>query len=671
MARVCVVDAARRLWRRAAAAEAAVAAVAAAAIRRRCRTRSATAPTASASPSTGSSSSSATRARSRVRVRNGSGGPQAGRAGRRHRRRGHRRLTPGSGTTNAQGTLPGHRHRRPRRLDAAHRDGIAELPATPPSAVRMSVQGAGPTLTVTRTFTPGGPGAPTPTPMSIASVTTIFMETEPFTVSSQNGGDGQRLRLRVRPGQPPAQRRQPALRLHAQDRPPAPDRHHHAQRRCPTARSQEGVAHVQIVIPPGVAAAGHRHRHRDRRRRQRQRSRSRSRRARRPCDRDGAGADQRRHLRHRRRRRPDRSAPSSSTPTIDRSTTSTSSSSPRSARSSRSPPSREPINGQGGTAQTTLQIPAGAPVLVDDSGNILPYTITRPRRRRRGHRPALHRARPRRMPRRPRRQQRVGRGRQRDHERQPQPRPRARRRRARGAPRSSPPCSTTRARASTTRRCASTLAPTSRAAGALLLPANLSGGYCSVPRGRACADRRAVRRRARPATSTRATASPSFTDRAGNAQIQVRSGTGLGTVTVVAEIPSELGEEFTQPCTDPRTPGERCIISNGLVVTVTAGLPGRLSLTVNDALHRQQRRHRAHDHDRDRHRHARQHGRGRHAGVVHRRPVRQPTTTSSQRIGIVGFPVTNALPPCDVDASSQQQTGIPVDRRSPATPPPA
>src|SRR6185369_13050253 len=32
-------------------------------------------------------------------------------------------------------------------------------------------------------------------------------------------------------------------------------------------------------------------------------------------------------------------------------------------------------NGQAGTAQTTLQIPAGAPVLLDDVGNILPYTL--------------------------------------------------------------------------------------------------------------------------------------------------------------------------------------------------------------------------------------------------------------------------------------------------------
>src|SRR4029077_11655384 len=33
------------------------------------------------------------------------------------------------------------------------------------------------------------------------------------------------------------------------------------------------------------------------------------------------------------------------------------------------------INGQAGAAQTTLQIPAGSPVLVDDHGNVLPYTI--------------------------------------------------------------------------------------------------------------------------------------------------------------------------------------------------------------------------------------------------------------------------------------------------------
>src|SRR5262245_5599810 len=74
--------------------------------------------------------------------------------------------------------------------------GSSMLTATagaPPSAisaaVRMSVQGAGPTATVAP-MTPGGPGTPTPTPGSIESVTTIFMETDPFAVSSQNGHRG-------------------------------------------------------------------------------------------------------------------------------------------------------------------------------------------------------------------------------------------------------------------------------------------------------------------------------------------------------------------------------------------------------------------------------------------------------------------------------------------------
>src|SRR4029450_7493627 len=117
------------------------------------------------------------------------------------------------------------------------------------------------------------------------------------------------------------------------------------------------------------------------------------------------------------------------------------------------------------------------------------------------------------------------------------------------------------------------LTSTSNAPGALLLPANLTGGYCSLPRGQVCTTA------AQCAEGATCDVDPSnrfttYSDRAGNAQTQVRSGTGLGTVTVVAEIPSELGEEFTQPCTNPKTQGERCIISNGLVVTVTVGLPG-------------------------------------------------------------------------------------------------
>src|SRR5262249_25576047 len=60
-------------------------------------------------------------------------------------------------------------------------------PTTTSAAVRISVQGAAATVAPT---TPGGPGTATPTPGSLESVTTIFMETDPFTVSSQNGHPG-------------------------------------------------------------------------------------------------------------------------------------------------------------------------------------------------------------------------------------------------------------------------------------------------------------------------------------------------------------------------------------------------------------------------------------------------------------------------------------------------
>lgn len=128
-----------------------------------------------------------------------------------------------------------------------------------------------------------------------------------------------------------------------------------------------------------------------------------------------------------------------------------------------------------------------------------------------------------------------------------------------------------------------TIAPESVAPGATLLPAELNpSGRCSqsnavcdatntCPSGQTCV----VDPRDRFV---------GITDRAGNAIIQLRSGTGLGTVTVIAEVPSDLGPEFTQPCSVP-APGQadqRCVSARRSLVTVTAGLPGRLSLTIND-----------------------------------------------------------------------------------------
>jgi hypothetical protein len=79
-----------------------------------------------------------------------------------------------------------------------------------------------------------------------------------------------------------------------------------------------------------------------------------------------------------------------------------------------------------------------------------------------------------------------------------------------------------------------------------------------------------------PGATSRPATGSLLPDRAGNAQLQVRSGTGLGTISVVAEVPTDVGDEFSEPCTDAREPGERCIISNA-DPPVTSGLPGRLS----------------------------------------------------------------------------------------------
>lgn len=121
------------------------------------------------------------------------------------------------------------------------------------------------------------------------------------------------------------------------------------------------------------------------------------------------------------------------------------------------------------------------------------------------------------------------------------------------------------------------------AEGATLLPVNPSGRFCVQERVQPCESDADCTQEG----DTCGDFEPNnrykiFTDRAGNAQIQLRSGSGLGTVTVRAEIPSDAGDEFTEPCSDPVTEGERCIISSGLVVTVTAGLPRQVALSINN-----------------------------------------------------------------------------------------
>lgn len=201
------------------------------------------------------------------------------------------------------------------------------------------------------------------------------------------------------------------------------------------------------------------------------------------------------------------------------------------------------------------------------------------------------------------------------------------------------------------------IAPQSSAAGAILLPTTLTGGFCSAPVGVICATNAQCDPDATCDVDPR-NRTTTFTDRAGNATIQLRSGTGIGTVVVKAEVPSGLPDEFTQPCTDPRTPAERCIISTGLVLTVTAGLPGRLSLSVNQL--------------------AINNNDGTELTTLTAvvtdgfgNTVEDGTPVSfsvvphsvddqqSQRVSIVGFPLTNAPPPCDV-SQYIAQTNDPV-----------
>ena len=561
------------------------------------------------------------------------------------------RINDDSGMTNAQGLFPG--------TLTGVLGGSALLTATGPNnisaAVRMSVQGAGPTRTITPSLTPGGPGTATPTPMSVGAVTTIFMETDPFTVSSQNGGivnvfafafdqdnrplNGVNLLFNFTPK---------IGRL----RPISTTTHRIT---FPDGKAEDGVAQVQIVVPPGVAAPG-------------------------PVIVTASAGDVEGSVTFNITAGAATVKIETVLAQISDATCGTDVGGGLTLSAIVFDADNKPINdvnvlfvtpvgevipltsvtrlinGQAGTAQTTLQIPAGAPVLSDDSGHILPYTITARAGGIEGTVQVFV------VP--GREECRAGTGANQEEGE------------AASVTLSGSP-NRVRARGAGAREVSSivatvfdnlgarlnlaevrfSLSSLSSADGALLLPVNVRGGYCSAPRAKTCADATECDPGATCDVDPR-NRFAAFTDRAGNAQIQLRSGTGLGTVTVLAEIPSALGDEFTQPCTNPRTPDERCIISNGVVITVTAGLPGRLSLVVNTS---------AIDNNdgtalttisaivTD----------GQGNTVENGTPVSftvvklSDDDDVSQRVGIVGFPVTNAVPPCDV-TQYEQQTGFPV-----------
>lgn len=557
----------------------------------------------------------------------------------------------GNGSTDANGQLRGTIH--------ALLGGASMVTASVPglglsTGVRMSVQGAGATSTVTRSPTPGGPGAPTPTPVAAGQVTTIFMETDPFVVSSQNGGTIDVFAFAFDQNNRPLNNVnllfdfEPKI---GQLRPIATQ-----TRRVvfPDGSVEDGVAQVQIVVPPGVARPG-----------------------------TVAVTAKAGNVQGSVSFQITAGAATQRIETIlaqiSDATCGSDIGGGLTVRAIVFDADNKPINnvnvlfvtpigevipltaatgminGQGGTAQTTLQIPAGAPVLTDDAGNVAPYTI---RARAGGVEGTVQ------LYIVPGREEcNASGGSEEEGE-------------AASVTMSASP-SRVRVRGSGSRELSSVVAtvydnqgarlnnaevrfalsPQSSASGALLLPANPAGGYCSAPRGRSCSEA------AQCDPGATCDVSPAnrfsvFTDRAGNAQIQLRSGTGLGTVMVTAEIPTELGDAFTQPCTSPRVAGERCIIATGLNVTVTAGLPGRLALSVNNA------------------------------GIDNNDGTQLTTITAivtdlsgntvddgtpvsftvvpftpedqvSRQISVVGFPVTNAAPPCDV-AQFTQQTGLPV-----------
>ena len=503
--------------------------------------------------------------------------------------------------------------------------GNATVTAAAPSQglsvfIRIAVQGsAQPTATVTA----GGPGTPTPTTLPAAEVKTIFMETEPFSISAANGG-------------------KVTVRAFAFDQNNTPlngvnllfdfspkvgilqpiNTQTHTISRVVDGETvmQDGGAEIQITIPPGTAPPGEV-----------------------TVTATAAGVTGTVTF---------RVVPGSAEKPIETVLMQVSDATCGSDRGGSLTltaivfdADNNPVNGvnvlfltpigqvipltattamignQKGEAQTTLNIPAGAPVLVDAAGNIIPYTI---RARTGGIEGTVQVfVVPGREP--------CG-GAQGGELGEPasvtlSASPNRIRVRGSGARELSAVNATVFDQRANTLSCAEvrfSLDSKTTAAGAALLPTNLKGGFCSGGE-ETCALTCATDSDC-PGDST-CIAHPDaeftvVTDRAGNAQIQLRSGTGLGTVSVHAEVPSVLTpDDLTTPCSQPQQSGERCITTTGDAVTVTAGLPERTSRCHQQRLHRQQQRNPPDHHERDRHRCRRQHRRGRHAGLLLRRSV--------------------------------------------------
>jgi len=150
------------------------------------------------------------------------------------------------------------------------------------------------------------------------------------------------------------------------------------------------------------------------------------------------------------------------------------------------------------------------------------------------------------------------------------------------------------------------------------------------------------------------------TDAAGNAQIQMRSGAGLGTVTIEAEVPADPDKvPGTEACQAAVNQGKQCIIARRPLVTVTSGSPGRVSLTINDAaidLNDGARLTTVSAIITDAQGNIVDDGTPAFFEIV---VDPSDPTDPGLRLGIQGFSSTNEAPPCDVNQFNQQ-TGIPV-----------
>ncbi len=196
--------------------------------------------------------------------------------------------------------------------------------------------------------------------------------------------------------------------------------------------------------------------------------------------------------------------------------------------------------------------------------------------------------------------------------------------------------------------------PSTTSVGATLLPVNPGAGFCSetemfcgtptaeCPEGETCEtdpDNRFV----------------ALTDQAGNAQITIRSGTQIGTVAINAEVVSNAGDSETVPCSHPDDAGQRCIRATTVVLTVTAGGPNRIALSLNPLFFNNQDGNLITT----------------LAAIVtdsqgNTVPDGTPVLISvgslgvdsqvRDRIGVVGFPATNTEAPCDVTQFQGQAT---------------